>query len=194
MKVECRSIIQQFSKVWILTFFLLCIFCKLVLLLNDQVAFTNIWASLHSLTYLEKQWGKKVHVVGVYRSCLIYFEDCHQSNRIIHLGKCLWVQSVRITFWFLTFYIWQGKKKKWLELWKSFVTMAGWRHDELKLVFLNSAEHLKFYSTDSAVISLWKYIWMSTDIYCSFIQHNTPACSVTNNWKHLVWSFKKHPP
>lgn len=111
MKVECRSIIQQFSKVWILTFFLLCIFCKLVLLLNDQVAFTNIWASLHSLTYLKKQWGKKVHVVGVYRSCLIYFEDCHQSNRIIHLGKCLWVQSVRITFWFLTFYIWQEKKK-----------------------------------------------------------------------------------
>lgn len=36
--------------------------------------------------------------------------------------------------------------------------MAGWKHDELKLVFLNSAEHLKFCSTDSAVISLWKYI------------------------------------
>lgn len=31
-------------------------------------------------------------------------------------------------------------------------------YDELELVFLNSAEHLKFSSTDSAVTSLWKYI------------------------------------
>lgn len=65
MKVEYRSVIQQ-CKVCLNSVILQCTFCKSVLLLNDQVAFTNIWASLHSLRYLGKQWGKKVHVVGVY--------------------------------------------------------------------------------------------------------------------------------
>jgi len=109
-----------------------CNFCKSVLLQNGRIDFAKILASLQFLAYLEKQWKNQsaklnMHVVG------IYFDKCDLTFNIFqHVNEV---------------------EKKDLELWKIFITIAGWKQRRILnfYLFFNWAEHQHFCSTDSVL-------------------------------------------